>query len=56
MTATDNSHDDRPQRDGAANVQGNRRLGFLEGRIKVPDDFDTMGREEIERLFYGDPE
>ena len=32
-----------------------RRLGFLKGKIKVPDDFDTMGQEEIERMFYGDP-
>lgn len=30
-----------------------RRLGFMEGEFQVPDDFDTMGREEIERLFYG---
>jgi prevent-host-death family protein len=28
-----------------------RRLGFLEGRIEVPDDFDRMGDAEIERLF-----
>jgi prevent-host-death family protein len=28
-----------------------RRLGFLEGEFNVPDDFDSMGREEIERLF-----
>ena len=28
-----------------------RRLGFLEGQIEVPDDFDTMGSEEIEALF-----
>lgn len=32
-----------------------RRFGFLKGKIKVPDDFDTMGQEEIERMFYGDP-
>lgn len=31
-----------------------KRIGFLEGRIKVPDDFDDIGREEIERMFYGD--
>jgi prevent-host-death family protein len=31
-----------------------RRLGFLAGEIAVPDDFDRMGSEEIERLF-GDP-
>jgi prevent-host-death family protein len=30
-----------------------RRVGFLLGQIDVPDDFDTMGREEIERLFTG---
>lgn len=28
-----------------------RRLGFMEGQIIVPDDFDRMGVEEIERLF-----
>lgn len=28
-----------------------RRLGFLAGRLEVPDDFDEMGRVEIERLF-----
>lgn len=28
-----------------------RRIGFLEGRISVPDDFDTMGVSEIEALF-----
>ncbi len=31
------------------------RLGSLAGLIDVPDDFDEMGREEIERMFYGDP-
>ncbi len=30
-----------------------RRLGFLAGQITVPDDFDTMGQAEIERLFLG---
>ena len=30
-----------------------RRLGFLRGQISVPDDFDRMGGEEIERLFGG---
>ncbi len=29
------------------------RLGFLKGLIEVPDDFDTMGQEEIEKMFYG---
>ena len=31
-----------------------RRLGFLAGRIAVPDDFDRMGSAEIDRLFRGD--
>ena len=30
-----------------------RRIGFMKGEIKVPDDFDRMGAEEIERLFNG---
>ena len=28
-----------------------KRLGFMTGQISVPDDFDRMGAEEIERLF-----
>ncbi|WP_293369336.1 type II toxin-antitoxin system Phd/YefM family antitoxin [Nevskia sp.] len=28
-----------------------RRLGFLNGEIQVPDDFDRMGQAEIEQLF-----
>jgi prevent-host-death family protein len=30
-----------------------RRVGFMAGQISVPDDFDRMGREEIERIFGG---
>lgn len=30
-----------------------RRLGFMAGQIAVPDDFDRMGSEEIERMFAG---
>ena len=30
-----------------------RRLGFMAGQISVPDDFDRMGQEEIERIFGG---
>ena len=30
-----------------------RRTGFLAGQFSVPDDFDSMGREEIEHLFGG---
>jgi prevent-host-death family protein len=28
-----------------------KRLGFMRGAFTVPDDFDTMGQEEIEALF-----
>lgn len=31
--------------------QDMRRLGFLSGALSVPDDFDSMGTTEIERLF-----
>ena len=30
-----------------------KRLGFMAGQVMVPDDFDEMGSEEIERLFHG---
>jgi len=30
-----------------------RRIGFLKGKISIPADFDSMGKEEIEKLFYG---
>ena len=33
-----------------------RRLGFMRGQFTVPDDFDTMYQEEIEKMFYGDDE
>ncbi len=28
-----------------------RRLGFMAGQIRVPDDFDEMGREAILTMF-----
>ena len=31
-----------------------RRLGFLQGEISVPDDFDRMGSEVIDQLFGGE--
>jgi antitoxin (DNA-binding transcriptional repressor) of toxin-antitoxin stability system len=31
-----------------------RRSGFLAGQIRVPDDSDTMMRDEIEAMFYGE--
>jgi prevent-host-death family protein len=27
------------------------RIGFLEGQIRVPDDFDSMGTAEVAALF-----
>ena len=30
-----------------------KRIGFLKGRIDVPDDFDQMGHDQIERMFHG---
>jgi len=33
-----------------------QRIGFLKGQLKVPDDFDTMLSDEIEKMFYGDGE
>jgi prevent-host-death family protein len=32
-----------------------KRLGFMAGQIQVPEDFDRMGSDEIERLL-GDPD
>jgi len=31
-----------------------RRIGFLKDQMSIPDDFNEMGREEIERMFDGD--
>lgn len=28
-----------------------RRIGFMAGQIRVPDDFNTMGAAEIQSLF-----
>ena len=30
-----------------------KRLGFMAGQFTVPDDFDQMGSDQIERLFNG---
>jgi prevent-host-death family protein len=32
-----------------------QRLGFLEGEIEVPDDFDRLGEAEIAALFGSEP-
>jgi len=31
-----------------------KRFGFMAGQIKAPDDFNTMGAREIQKLFEGD--
>ncbi len=36
-----------------AATTGQRRTGFLAGRISVPDDFDRMGSDAISTLFDG---
>ena len=32
-------------------AENRRRVGFLKGRIEVPDDFDRMAEDEIEEMF-----
>jgi antitoxin (DNA-binding transcriptional repressor) of toxin-antitoxin stability system len=29
----------------------NKRIGFLKGMLEIPDDFDSMGKEEIQAMF-----
>ncbi len=31
-----------------------KRVGFLAGHIRVPEDFDRMFEDEIAQMFYGD--
>jgi prevent-host-death family protein len=33
---------------------GKRRIGFMQGEITGPDDFDTMGAADIAALFNGE--
>jgi prevent-host-death family protein len=37
----------------AGDIGTTPRIGFLVGEIAVPDDFDRMGRDQIEELFEG---
>jgi len=30
-----------------------KRVGFMKGQIKIPDDFDTMFQDEINEMFEG---
>ncbi|MDP3404348.1 MAG: type II toxin-antitoxin system prevent-host-death family antitoxin [Brevundimonas sp.] len=38
----------------AAPARKIQRMGFMEGEGVIPDDFDTLGQDEIEAMFYGD--
>lgn len=41
--------------DAPDSVKGvGHRIGFLDGRFSVPDDFDHMGSAEIKKLFEGE--
>jgi prevent-host-death family protein len=33
-----------------------RKLGFLKGKYNVPDDFKAFAREEIDEMFFGNPD
>ncbi len=33
--------------------KGGEKLGFMAGEISVPDDFDSLGAQEILLLFEG---
>ena len=35
----------------APDAGSKRRLGFLAGEFRIPDDFDRMGEDRIEELF-----
>jgi prevent-host-death family protein len=38
---------------GAPNGAAKGRIGFLKGKIKVPDNFDTLMADEIQEMFSG---
>lgn len=38
-----------------ADVPAPRRIGFLEGEARIPDDFDRMGADAIAALFAATP-
>jgi hypothetical protein len=41
---------EKPEKDGAG-ARSQKRIGFLRGSLKVPDDFDRMNSAKIEELF-----
>ena len=36
-----------------AGLDGKQRIGFMRGHFRVPDNFDSMGADEIADLFEG---
>jgi prevent-host-death family protein len=36
--------------------QAPRQFGFLKGQYKTPKDFKAFGREEIDEMFFGNPD
>ena len=38
----------------APEAKPKKRVGFLAGQIKVPDNFDRMFEDEIAQMFYGE--
>ena len=38
----------------AESESARRRVGFLAGQLKIPDDFDRIDAAQIERMFDGD--
>jgi|SRR5579871_1924631 len=39
--------------DGASVPSPPERFGFMAGELKIPNDFDRMGSEEIRQMFEG---
>lgn len=37
-------------------VQKTRALGALKNKVVLPENFDTYMRDEIEEMFYGNPD
>jgi len=33
-----------------------RKLGFLKGKVTTPEDFKAFAREEIDEMFFGNPD
>ena len=31
-----------------------KRMGFMKGKISIPDNFDRIFEKEIERMFFGE--